>query len=167
LTGRFRRSADHFSDLLERHPEDIVEHEREALGRPELTLVTANAIFLAPVPPGPVEIDVEVLRDGRNASQVAADVHVPGAGPALRVHGVFGRAHDTHLAFQDVPVPEVPRPHQITPGSSGRPLPTPICVPCSTRAAGPTCRSPHNRPAWADRREPQFPPIPSGSSGAA
>src|SRR5580765_5674720 len=61
---------------------------REALGRPELALVTANAIFLAPVPPGPVTIDVEVLRDGRNASQVAADVHVPGAGPALRVHGV-------------------------------------------------------------------------------
>jgi acyl-CoA thioesterase len=86
---------------------------QEALGRPELPLVTANAIFLAPVPPGLVEIDVEVLRDGRNASQVAADVHVPGAGPALRVHGVFGRAHDTYLAFQDVPVPEVPLPAQI------------------------------------------------------
>ncbi len=97
---------------------------QEALGRPELPLVTANAIFLAPVPPGPVEIDVEVLRDGRNASQVAADVHVPGSGPALRVHGVFGRAHDTHLAFQDVPVPEVPRPHQITPPDlTGRPNP--------------------------------------------
>ena len=68
---------------------------QEALDRPEMPLVTANAIFLAPVPPGPLEIDVEVLRDGRNASQVAADVHVPGAGPALRVHGVFGRAHDT------------------------------------------------------------------------
>jgi acyl-CoA thioesterase len=93
---------------------------QEALGRPELPLVTANAIFLAPVPPGPVEIDVEVLRDGRNASQVAADVHVPAssereASPALRVHGVFGRAHDTHLSFQDVPVPEVPRPDQVPP----------------------------------------------------
>jgi hypothetical protein len=88
---------------------------QEALDRPEMPLVTANAIFLAPVPPGPLEIDVDVLRDGRNASQVAADVHVPGAGPALRVHGVFGRAHDTHLAFQDVVVPEVPLPHQIDP----------------------------------------------------
>jgi acyl-CoA thioesterase len=88
---------------------------QEALDRPELPLVTANAIFLAPVPPGPVEIDVEVLRDGRNASQVAADLHVPGSGPALRVHGVFGRAHDTHLTFQDVVVPEVPLPHQIEP----------------------------------------------------
>jgi acyl-CoA thioesterase len=88
---------------------------QQKLDRPELPLVTANAIFLAPVPAGPVEIDVEVLRDGRNASQVAADVHVRGSGPALRVHGVFGRAHDTDLAFQDVPVPEVPRPHQIAP----------------------------------------------------
>jgi acyl-CoA thioesterase len=88
---------------------------QEALGRSELPLVTANAIFLAPVPPGPVEIDVDVLRDGRNAAQVAADVHVPGAGPALRVHGVFGRAHDTHLTFRDVPVPEVPGPERIPP----------------------------------------------------
>jgi acyl-CoA thioesterase len=85
----------------------------EHLDRAEQPLVTANAIFLAPVPPGPVEIDVEVLRDGRTASQVSADVHVPGAGPALRVHGVFGRAHDTDRAFQDVVVPEVPRPDQI------------------------------------------------------
>jgi hypothetical protein len=75
------------------------------------------------VPPGPVEIDVEVLRDGRNASQVAADVHVPGAGPALRVHGVFGRAHDTHLAVQDVPVPEVPGPGRIDPPVMERPNP--------------------------------------------
>ena len=63
------------------------------------------------MPPGPVTIDVDVLRDGRNASQVAADLRVPGVdGPALRVHGVFGVAHDTDLAFQDVRFPEVPLP---------------------------------------------------------
>src|SRR5512146_1125238 len=61
---------------------------RRALGRADLRLVTANAIFLAPVPPGPVTIDVEVLRDGRTASQVAADLRVDGK-LALRVHGVF------------------------------------------------------------------------------
>jgi acyl-CoA thioesterase len=88
---------------------------QEALDRSDLPLVTANAVFLAPVPPGAVEIDVEILRDGRNASQVAADLHVPRSGPALRVHGVFGRAHDTDLEFQDVPVPEVPLPHQCAP----------------------------------------------------
>ena len=59
----------------------------------ELPLVTANAIFLAPVPPGPVEIDVEVLRDGRNASQVAADLHVPARGSrAARARRVRRRA---------------------------------------------------------------------------
>src|ERR1700709_1960394 len=64
---------------------------QEALGRPELALVTANAIFIAPIPPGPVRIDVEVLRDGRTASQVAADLYVDDK-LALRAHGVFGIA---------------------------------------------------------------------------
>src|SRR3954449_12505795 len=85
---------------------------REALGRPELTLVTANAIFLAPVPPGPVTVDVEVLRDGRTASQVAADLRVDGK-IALRAHGVFGIAHDTELGFQDVQFPAVPGPLEL------------------------------------------------------
>src|SRR5215467_13155101 len=75
----------------------------ESLGRDDLSLVTANAIFLAPVPPGPITVDVEVLRDGRKASQVAADLRVPGVeGVALRAHGVFGAAHDTDLEHQEV-----------------------------------------------------------------
>ena len=87
---------------------------REALGRPELELVTANAIFLAPVPPGPVTIDVEVLRDGRTASQMAADLRVDGK-LALRVHGVFGVAHDLDHGFLDVRFPEVPHPADVEP----------------------------------------------------
>ena len=88
----------------------------EALHRDDLSLVTANAIFLAPVPPGPITIDVDVLRDGRRASQVAADLRVPGVeGPALRVHGVFGVAHDIDLAYEDVRFPEVPRPQLVLP----------------------------------------------------
>src|SRR4029079_17549350 len=85
---------------------------REALGRPELALVTANAIFLAPVPPGPVTIDVEVLRNGRTASQVAADLYVDGK-LSLRAHGVFGVAHDTDLGFLDVPFPDAPGPLEL------------------------------------------------------
>jgi acyl-CoA thioesterase len=96
---------------------------QEALGRDDLTLVTANAIFLAPVPPGPIEIDVTVLRDGRRASQVAADLHVPGAGPALRVHGVFGTAHDTAIAHQEVRFPEVPHPEDAPMPPTDRPNP--------------------------------------------
>ncbi len=85
---------------------------QEALGRPDLRLVTANAIFVAPVPPGPVTIDVELLRDGRTASQVAADLKVDGQ-LALRAHGVFGVAHDLDLGFLDVRFPEVPHPLDI------------------------------------------------------
>jgi acyl-CoA thioesterase len=96
----------------------------QQLGRTDLTLVTANAIFLAPVPPGPITIDVDVLRDGRRASQVAADLRVPGVDPpALRVHGVFGAAHDTELAHQEVRFPEVPLPDAIEPPAFDRPNP--------------------------------------------
>jgi acyl-CoA thioesterase len=87
---------------------------REALARPDLDLVTANAIFVAPVPPGPITIDVEVLRDGRTASQVAADLRVDGK-LALRVHGVFGVAHDVEHSLLDVRFPEVPHPRDVTP----------------------------------------------------
>src|SRR3954453_9886422 len=88
----------------------------QQLGRTDLSLVTANAIFLAPVPPGPITIDVDVLRDGRRASQVAADLRVPNVdAPALRVHGVFGTAHDTEFAHQEVRFPEVPKPDAIEP----------------------------------------------------
>ena len=76
------------------------------LARPELPLVTANAIFCAPVPCGPIAVDVEVLRDGRGAAQVGSNLFVPGTdGVALRTHGVFGRPHDTDLAFRDVEFP--------------------------------------------------------------
>jgi acyl-CoA thioesterase len=86
----------------------------EHLGRTDLSLVTANAIFLSPVPAGPITIDVDVLRDGRRVSQVAADLCVPGVdGPALRVHGVFGAAHDTELSHQEVRFPEVPGPADV------------------------------------------------------
>ena len=97
---------------------------QEALNRPELPLVTANAIYLAPVPPGPITIDVEVLRDGRRASQVAADLRVGDSDQvALRVHGVFGAAHDTDLTFQEVRCPEVPRPQDSPEPPTDRPNP--------------------------------------------
>jgi len=97
---------------------------QEALNRPELPLVTANAIYLAPVPPGPITIDVEVLRDGRRASQVAADLRVDDSDQvALRVHGVFGAAHDTDLTFQEVRCPEVPRPQDSPEPPTDRPNP--------------------------------------------
>ncbi len=79
---------------------------QDHLGRPELSLVTANAIFIAPIPCGPITVDVTVLRDGRGAAQVAADVHVGDDDQvALRVHGVFGRPHEFGRDFVDVTFP--------------------------------------------------------------
>ena len=70
--------------------------------------------------PATITIDVDVLRDGRRASQVAADLRVPGVdGPALRVHGVFGAPHDTELG---VPRRAVPR--GLAPGRIRRCRPT-------------------------------------------
>ena len=68
---------------------------------------------MAPVPPGPITIDVEVLRDGRTPLQAAADLRVDGK-LALRVHGVFGVAHDIEHSLLDVRFPEVPHPEDVT-----------------------------------------------------
>src|SRR6476646_527360 len=87
------------------------------LARPDLQLVTANAIFCAPVPCGPVAVDVAVLRNGRTAAQVGSNLFVPGTdGVALRTHGVFGKPHDTDLAFRDIEFPvDVPPPSECKP----------------------------------------------------
>jgi acyl-CoA thioesterase len=87
------------------------------LARPDLQLVTANAIFVAPVHCGPVSVDVEVLRNGRTAAQVGSNLFVPGTdGVALRTHGVFGHPHDTDLAFRDIEFPaDVALPHECEP----------------------------------------------------
>ncbi len=96
------------------------------LARPDFQLVTANAIFCAPVPCGPVTVDVEVLRDGRNAAQVGSNLSIPGTeGVALRTHGVFGRPHDTDLAFRDLEFPaDVAPPEECEPPPT-RPLDDP------------------------------------------
>ena len=87
------------------------------LARPDLQLVTANAIFCAPVHCGPVAVDVELLRNGRTAAQVGSNLFVPGTdGVALRTHGVFGRPHDTDLAFRDIEFPaDVKMPDECEP----------------------------------------------------
>ncbi len=80
---------------------------QQAIGREDLQLVTANAIFCAPIPCGPIVADVSILRNGRTAAQVACDLRVPGDDTiALRAHGVFGKPHDTDLAFVDIPFPD-------------------------------------------------------------
>ena len=80
---------------------------RAELARPDLQPLTASALFCAPVPCGPVTVDADVLRDGRSAAQVAADLRVPGTeGTALRLQANFAADHGDRYAFTDVRFPE-------------------------------------------------------------
>jgi acyl-CoA thioesterase len=79
---------------------------QQRLDRPELSLVTANAIYCAPIPCGPITADVTVLRSGRRAAQVACDLRVGDSEEiALRTHGVFGIAHESSQSFVDCEFP--------------------------------------------------------------
>ncbi|MEI2817408.1 MAG: acyl-CoA thioesterase domain-containing protein [Microthrixaceae bacterium] len=72
----------------------------EALGRPDLRLVTTGATYVAPIAAGPVGIQADVIRSGRRGAQVRVCLW---SGPAtdeprgdLLVDAVFG-AHDDAL----------------------------------------------------------------------
>ena len=87
---------------------------REAVDRDDLLPLTSTAIFLAPIPAGPVTIDVETLRAGRATAQLAADLRVPGeSGSALHMQAVFGSPRATELTYENVRCPEVPRPNEV------------------------------------------------------
>ena len=77
---------------------------------PDLRLVSANTHFCSPVPAGPLEVRVEVLRHGGAAAQVRAALSssaVPG--PGLEVSATFIRDRDgidlIDAVFPDVPPP--------------------------------------------------------------
>lgn len=77
-----------------------------ALERDDLHPLSAHAVYCAPVGEGPVEIDVDVVRNGRTAANVCADVRQQGhAGTDLRLLATFGRLHDTHVAYQGIDFP--------------------------------------------------------------
>jgi len=60
------------------------------LGDDDLRLVSATAIFCEPNHPGPVDIDVELLRAGGSAVQTLVHMRAPG-GAGVRVTATFGR----------------------------------------------------------------------------
>ena len=74
-------------------------------------LRTLTTVFAAPVPAGPVEIDVTVLRRGRSMSQLRADVHSRGGDAGHSSVAVFGRTR-AGFEFTDATMPEVPSPHE-------------------------------------------------------
>lgn len=67
----------------------------EELGDPQLRPISANTHFCSPVPAGPLEVRVEVLRHGGAAAQVRAQLSSTAMpGPGLEVSATFGRDRD-------------------------------------------------------------------------
>ena len=77
----------------------------------ELAPVSANTLFCSPVPAGPLEIRVEVLRRGRAAVQVRAELSsTTQPGPGLEVSATFARKREGPDAL-GIDMPDVPAPH--------------------------------------------------------
>lgn len=80
-----------------------------ALGVPDQRLRSATSTFVAPVQPGDLEVEVEVLRRGRSISQVSASLHNVGEAEGLRCTAVFG-SERRGFEFTELEMPEVPPP---------------------------------------------------------
>lgn len=87
----------------------------EELGDDDLRPLSANTHFCSPVPAGPLEIRVEILRHGRAAAQVRAQLSstaVPG--PGLEVSATFARRRPTKVEMLDIKRPDVPLPDELS-----------------------------------------------------
>ena len=90
----------------------------EHLERADLDLVGAEATYCEAIPCGPVAMQVEVLRDGRNGAQALVRCWslAPGESPDGEVRNdlvvavVLGRRRDSALSFPASRAPEVPDP---------------------------------------------------------
>jgi acyl-CoA thioesterase len=102
---------------------------QEELNDPDLRPLSANTHFCSPVPDGPLEVRVEVLRHGGAAAQIRAQLSsttVPG--PGLEVSATFGRVRQG-VDVIDVVRPDVPGPEAaqrmdeaVGPGPRAKPL---------------------------------------------
>jgi acyl-CoA thioesterase len=89
---------------------------QEELADPALRPISANTHFCSPVPAGPLEIRVEVLRHGSAAAQVRAQLSsTTMPGPGLEVSATFGRERDgaaIGIDVLDTVPPDVPGPDE-------------------------------------------------------
>jgi acyl-CoA thioesterase len=82
-----------------------------ALATP-MPLRSVSCVFAAPVEPGPVEIDVTVLRTGRSVAQTLATARTPGRDAGLTAIAVFG-VERPGFEFTDLARPDFPDPASI------------------------------------------------------
>jgi acyl-CoA thioesterase len=76
-----------------------------ALDRPDQELRSISVVFAEQVPPGPVEVDVTVIRRGRSVSQAMATVRSVGREAGHTSIAVFGGDRPA-FEFTDLPVPD-------------------------------------------------------------
>ena len=81
------------------------------LDTPDLTLRTCTAVFAGTVSPGELEVEVQVLRRGRSASQVLATVRTVGSVAGATVLAVFGSSRSGPTLL-DIAPPTVPPPER-------------------------------------------------------
>lgn len=84
---------------------------RAELADPDYPLISASTLFLSPVPHGPLEIRVELLRKGGAAAQLRAALSSTALpGPGLEVSATFARRRTgpevEGARFPDVPMPD-------------------------------------------------------------
>jgi acyl-CoA thioesterase len=85
------------------------------LDDPALRPISANTHFCSPVPAGPLEVRVEVLRHGNVAAQVRAALSsTTMPGPGLEVSATFGRDRES-IDVVDADPPPVRPPAESTP----------------------------------------------------
>lgn len=85
---------------------------QEELADPDLKPLSANTHFCSPVPAGPLQIRVEILRHGNAAAQIRSQLSssiMPG--PGLEVSATFGRVRDG-VEVIDVEPPDLPSPEE-------------------------------------------------------
>ncbi len=88
----------------------------EELGEDDLRPLSANTHFCSPVPAGPLEIRVEVLRHGRAAAQVRAQLcSTTMPGPGLEVSATFARRRPVKIEMLDGKLPDVAKPDALPP----------------------------------------------------
>jgi acyl-CoA thioesterase len=114
--GRYASTLDHSWDLVPLPQGGVVASfalraAAEELADPTQQLRSCTAVFAGQVTAGDLEVEVELLRKGRSASQVMTSVHNRGAASGTTVMAVFGAAR-RGPSFIDVLPPRVRAPEE-------------------------------------------------------
>jgi acyl-CoA thioesterase len=112
--GRYRTDLDHCWDLVPLPQGGVVTSlglraAAEEIHDPAHLLRSATTVFAGQVAAGAIEIDVQVLRHGRSATQVAATVRNEGADAGATIVAVYG-SQRRGPSFTEGEPPRVPPP---------------------------------------------------------